>query len=391
MNGLTTEALALFNYTRALRRDFHQHPELGFHEVRTAGIVARELAALGMEVRTGVAQTGVVALLVGEKPGPVVLLRFDMDALPIQEETGAEYSSCFPGLMHGCGHDAHTAIGLAVARLLSERKNEISGTVKFMFQPAEEGMGGAPLMIEDGVLDNPKPDFALAMHVWNDCPVGWLGISQGPVMAAAETLHVRVIGKGGHGASPHQAVDPVLATAHIITALQGVVARNVAPLSTAVVSVTTVHGGEAFNVIPKQVEFRGTIRSFDPGVRERTLQRVRQVIEGVAASMECKTEIELQSITPAVVNDASVTLKVQNVAARLYPDSEIATRYQTMGSEDMAFVLQRIPGCFFFVGSANHEKGLDAPHHHPRFDVDEQVLPRAAAIMAGAALESLRG
>lgn len=388
---LTTEALALFDYTRTLRRDFHQHPELGFQEVRTAGIVARELAALGLEVRTGVAQTGVVALLEGDRPGPVLLLRFDMDALPIQEETGAEYASCSSGLMHGCGHDAHMAIGLTVARLLNEHKSQISGTIKFMFQPAEEGMGGAPLMIEDGVLDNPKPDFALAMHVWNDCPVGWLGISAGPVMAAAETLHVRVVGKGGHGASPHQTVDPVLATAHIITALQGVVARNVAPLSTAVVSVTTVHGGEAFNVIPQQVEFRGTIRSFEPGVRERTLQRVRQVIDGVASSMECSAEIELNPLTPAVVNDPSITERVQQVAARLYPDSEIATRYQTMGSEDMAFVLQQIPGCFFFVGSANHEKGLDAPHHHPRFDVDEQVLPRAVAIMTGAALECLSG
>ena len=389
MSDLITEASALFEYTRSLRRDFHQHPELGFQEVRTAEIVARELTTLGLQVRTGVAKTGVVALLEGERPGPVVLLRFDMDALPIQEETGAEYASCSPGIMHACGHDVHTAVGLSVARLLHQHRHAIAGTVKFIFQPAEEGMGGAPQMISEGILADPAPDVALALHVWNERPLGWLGISPGPVMAAAETLHVRVTGKGGHGAAPHLAVDPVLAAAQIITALQGVVARNIAPLATAVVSITTVHGGEAFNVIPQQVELTGTIRTFEPAVRERTLSRVRQIIEGVASAMECQAEVDIRSITPAAVNDAAVAERTRQVAARLYPNFEINSNYQTMGSEDMAFVLQQVPGCFFFIGSANQEKGLDAPHHHPRFDIDEQLLPQAVAIMTGAALDYL--
>ena len=391
MFDFLNEAYALFEYTRQSRRDFHRYPELGFQEVRTAGIVARELNQLGLEVTTGVGKTGVVALLEGARPGPVVLLRFDMDALPIQEETGAEYSSERPGVMHACGHDGHTAIGLTVARLLEAQRGSLAGMVKFVFQPAEEGLGGAQAMIVDGVLENPKPDISLALHLWNEKPSGWLGIPAGPLMAAGDLFQVRISGRGGHGAVPHLAIDPLLAAAQIITALQSIVARNVAPLKSAVISVTSVKGDEAFNVIPSTVEMQGTIRTFEPQVRSLVLERFTQVVAGVAQAMGCQAEVAVQPLTPAVVNDAGVAQRIQAVAARLLPDSQVDTAERTMVSEDMAEMMQDIPGCYFLIGSANAGKGLNAAHHHPRFDFDEEVLPPAAALMASAAAEFLGG
>jgi amidohydrolase len=372
-----------------MRRDFHRHPELGFREVRTAGIVAKELNHLGLEVSTGIAETGVVALLEGGKPGPVVLLRFDMDALPILEETEAEYASLTPGVMHACGHDGHTAIGLTVAQLLNERREELAGTVKFVFQPAEEGLGGAERMVAEGVLENPKPDYALALHLWNEKPLGWLGISPGAVMAASESFVVTLTGKGGHGANPHQTIDPVFATAQIITALQSIVSRNVPPRESAVVSVTAIKAGEAFNVIPSSVELKGTIRTFNPEVREMVLRRFHQIVEGTAQALLCQAEIRVKEITPAVVNDRAVTDRIQAAARKILPEHIVVTDGATMGSEDMAFMMQTIPGCYFFVGSANHERGLNFAHHHPRFDFDEQALGQAVALMTAAAEEFL--
>ncbi len=386
---LFVEAKELFDYTRTLRRDFHRHPELGFQEIRTAGIVARELAGLGLEIRTGIAETGVVALLEGEKPGPAVLLRFDMDALPIQEQTEAEYTSINAGMMHACGHDGHTAIGLTVARLLNNHRAELTGTVKLVFQPAEEGLGGAQRMLEEGVLENPRPQVCLALHLWNERPLGWVGVNSGPTMAASEIFKISLIGKGGHGAVPNLTVDPVAAAGQIISALQSIVARNISPIQSAVISVTTVHAGDAFNVIPSTATLQGTIRTFEPEVRARVLERFNQVVQGVSQAMSCQAEVEIQSITPAVINDPRIAVRVQAVAMRVLPGCTIADAYQTMGSEDMAFMMQDIPGCYFFIGSANPEKGLDAAHHHPRFDFDEQALTKAAALMAAAAMEFL--
>jgi amidohydrolase len=389
MISFLQEAQELFEYTRGLRRDFHRHPELGFQEVRTASIVARELTELGLEVSTGVAETGVVALVEGARPGKVVLLRFDMDALPIEEETGAEYASQNTGVMHACGHDGHTAVGLTVARLLHAHRQDLKGTVKLVFQPAEEGLGGAARMIAEGVLEHPRPDVTLAMHVWNEKPLGWIGVTPGPAMAAAEKFTVGITGKGGHGAAPHLAVDPVLASAYVITTLQSIVSRNLAPLQTAVISVTTVHGGEAFNVIPPQVEMQGTIRTFEPEAREMVLRRFREVVETTAASLGCQARIELEALTPAVINDPKIAALVQRLAPEALPFSDLDVSNRTMGSEDMAYMMREVPGCFIFVGSANPEKGLDAPHHHPRFDIDERALVYGAALLASAAVEYL--
>jgi amidohydrolase len=390
MPDFFAEAQELFEYTRFLRRDFHRHPELAFQEMRTAGVVARELNALGLEVHSGIAKTGVVALLEGDRPGPVILLRFDMDALPILEETGAEYASQNPGVMHACGHDGHTAIGLTVARLLHNHRQELSGTVKLVFQPAEEGFGGAETMVAEGVLENPTPELTLALHLWNHAPLGWLGITSGPTMAAADVLTIKIIGKGGHGAMPHQAVDPVLASAYVLTALQSIVSRNVSPLQTAVISITMLRAGEAFNVIPPQVEMQGTLRTFDPAVRELVIQRLHQIVEQTAAGLGCGSEVEIKSVTPAVINEPGIAGRVAQVAADILPDSQIDPHFQTMGSEDMAFIMQQVPGCYFFIGSASDAKGLNASHHHPKFDVDEDALPRGVALMTAAAYDYLK-
>ena len=389
MTDLFEEANTLFESMRALRRDFHRHPELGFQEVRTSSIVAQTLRELGLEVTTGIGKTGVVGMLEGQRAGPVVLLRFDMDALPVHEETGADYASQNPGVMHACGHDGHTAVGLTVAKLLYAHSQNMAGSVKLVFQPAEEGLGGAQAMIDDGVLESPSPDFALALHLWNEKPLGWLGIHAGPVMAASEIFKVSLTGKGGHGASPHLSVDPVLAAAHVVTALQGIVSRNIAPLEAAVVSVTSIRGGEAFNVIPSTVEMLGTIRTFLPEVRQRVLERFPQIVEGVAGGMGCQANVEITSITPAVVNEARIAQGVEEAARQLWPGQPVDRDFQSMVSEDMALMMQRVPGCYFFVGSANPAKGLDAPHHHPRFNIDEDALPRAAALMASSAVHLL--
>jgi amidohydrolase len=383
------EAQALFEYTRQLRRDFHKHPEIGLKEVRTANIVARELSRLGMKVKTGVGQTGVVGLLEGKAPGPVVLLRFDMDALPIQEETGAEYASQNPGLMHACGHDGHVAVGLTVARILNDHRDEFNGTVKLVFQPGEEGLGGAEKMIADGVLQNPQPDVALGVHVWNEKPVGWIGIVPGPVMAAADTFTVRIIGRGGHGAVPNLVADPILAASQVVNALQSIVSRNVSPLKTAVVTVGSIRGGDAFNVIPSEVILNGTLRSFEPEVRDLMVKRFHEIVGNVAHAFGCDSNIEITSITPAVHNDPEITARVQRIAIELCPQDSLDTQSMTMGAEDMAFILNKVHGCYIFIGSANKEKGLSAPHHSSKFDFDESILPKAAGLMVASAMEFL--
>jgi amidohydrolase len=395
MPDFFAEAKSLFPYTQSLRRDFHLHPELGFREIRTGGIVARELEALGIEVTKGIGKTGVVGLLEGSKPGPTLLLRFDMDALPIAEETGAEYASQNQGVMHACGHDGHTAIGLTVAKILHAHRDQLAGTIKFCFQPSEEGtngeeVGGAEMMLRDGLLENPKVDMALALHIWNEEPLGWLGIAGGPMMAGADLFTVKVTGRGGHGAIPHAAVDPVIAAAHIVTALQTIISRNVAPLETAVVSVTSIHGGTTFNVIPPEAALEGTIRSFDHAVRQKVHERFEQIVHGTAEALGCQAEVTIKRVTPPLVNDMAISARVQETARRILPDSDLRTAgYLTMGAEDAAFLLEKVNGCFFFVGSANKERKLVYGHHHPRFDFDEEALIRGTALMAAAAMDLL--
>lgn len=396
MTDFLKQAEELFPYTQAMRRDFHIHPELGFKEVRTGGIVAKELEALGIEVTKGVGKTGVVGFLEGSKPGPTILLRFDMDALPITEETGAEYASENSGVMHACGHDGHTAIGLTVAKILNQQKDELAGNIKFCFQPSEEGtngedVGGALMMIRDGVLEGPKVEKTLSLHVWNDKPVGWIHVAKGPVMAGAELFIVKLTGKGGHGAGPDTTIDPIVCAAQIVTALQTIVSRNIDPLEPAVVSVTSIHSGTAFNIIPQTAELWGTIRTFNHEVRKCVLERFEQIVRGIAASMNCQVEITIKQVTAPVINNEEVAASVFNSAQALFPATEIASNsYLTMGAEDMGYMQEKADGCYFFIGSANDEKNLNYNHHHPKFDFDEQALIKGVALMSAAAADLLK-
>lgn len=390
MPELLDRIRAVFPYTSALRREFHQHPEIGFQEYQTAERILRELSQWeGFSIQTGVAETGIVATLTGGSPGKTVLVRFDMDALPIEEQTGAAYSSVNEGIMHGCGHDGHLAIGLTAARLLSESRQDLGGKVIFLFQPAEEGLGGAQRMISEGVLESVSPDYALGFHLWNEKPLGWLGISNGPVMAAAETFQVLIRGKGGHGAKPHEAVDPIVASATVISALQSLTSREVHPLDSSVVSVCTIHAGEAHNVIPQEVSLSGTIRTFTPQARALILERFQEIVTGAAGAHGCQVEITISPISTAVRNHPGIAEAVRRAARTLFPEATLDENYQTMASEDMAFFLDKIPGCYTFVGSANPEQGLDAKHHQPDFDFDEQALISGVALTVGAVLELL--
>ncbi|MCY3833591.1 MAG: M20 family metallopeptidase [Chloroflexi bacterium] len=376
-----TEAQAQRDELIERRRDFHRHPELAFEEHRTAGIVADELAALGLEVQTGVGKTGVVGILEGADAGPTVLYRADMDALPIQEENTTDYVSQTPGKMHACGHDGHTAIGLGIAKLLSHHQADLRGTVKFIFQPAEERGRGAEFMIADGALEAPAPDYCLGIHLWNDLDVGAVSVVSGPTMSGAGLFEITISGKGGHGAMPHQTADPIVCSAQVIVALQSIVSRNVDPLDMVVITIGTIQGGSARNIIPQTVTFNGSFRLFREATRELIKSRIREVAEGVASGMGCRAEVDFGLGIGAVVNDAEVAARARQVFARFGDAVEIVEK-PWMASEDVGLFMQRNPSAYLLVGSANQERGLDYPHHHPRFDIDEGVLPLSVGLMS---------
>lgn len=374
----------------ALRRDFHAHPELGFEEVRSAGIIEERLRALGLEVRTGVATTGIIAILRGANPGPTVLVRADMDALPVTEKNDWQWKSSVAGKMHACGHDAHMATALTVARLLADEKESLCGTIKFMFQPAEEGMGGAGVMIEEGLLDDPKPDFALALHVWSEIEVGQVAVSSGPVMACADGFKARIVGKGGHGAMPHQTVDPIVVAAQIVLALQTTISRNISPLQPGVVTVGKVWAGSAFNVIPNDVEIEGTVRAFDETVRATLERRCREIILELPPVFGARGEFEYLLGYPATINDARVTEIVRGAVEETIGAQNVVEFTPTMGAEDFSLVLQQIPGCYFFVGGRNAMIDAVYPHHHEKFNIDERALEIGAQAMCAAVKACLK-
>lgn len=373
------------------RRDLHRHPELAFQEHRTAGIIAERLRAAGYEVRTGVAETGVVGTMRGGAgDGPTLLLRADMDALPIHEECAHDFVSTVPGTMHACGHDAHVAIGLAVAERLAATRDEWGGTIRYIFQPAEEGAGGALRMVEQGVLDG--VDAALGLHVWTSLPSGVVGVVPGPFMASAAEFTITVRGRGGHGAMPHETIDAVLVGSQVVVALQSIVARNISPLEPAVISVSAFQAGEAFNVIADTAVLRGTVRTFDPTLCDEMPARMERVIAGICEALGAEYEFDYDQNTPATINDPGMAELVRRIAvgtvgeARVRNDSEV----RTMGAEDFAEFLLRVPGCYFFVGARNEEIGAVHPHHSPRFDICEEALPVGVEVLERAAREHLR-
>jgi amidohydrolase len=356
------------------RRRLHQRPELGFREQLTAEFITQKLQEWGIEHQTGVAKTGIVAKI-SSGTGPVLAIRADMDALPIQEENEVPYRSQHDGVMHACGHDGHTAIALGTAYYLAQHREEFIGTVKIIFQPAEEGPGGAKPMIEAGVLKNPDVDAIIGLHLWNNLPFGTVGVRSGALMAAVECFRAHILGKGGHGAMPHQTVDSVVVAAQVVTALQTIVARNVDPLEAAVVTIGELHAGTALNVIADTARLSGTVRYFNPALGEFIAQQIEQVIAGVCQSQGASYELDYWRLYPPVLNDASMTELVRSVASGVIDTPVgIVPECQTMGGEDMSFFLQAVPGCYFFLGSANPGKNLAYPHHHPHFDFDETAL-----------------
>ncbi|MBD1858359.1 M20 family metallopeptidase [Leptolyngbya boryana CZ1] len=356
------------------RRQLHQRPELGFREQLTAEFITQKLQEWQIPHETGIAKTGIVATIAGNRPGRVLAIRADMDALPIQEQNDVPYKSQHDGLMHACGHDGHVTIALGTAYYLSQHR-DFSGTVKIIFQPAEEGPGGAKPMIEAGVLKNPDVDAIVGLHIWNNLPLGMVGVRTGALMAAVETFDFTIVGKGGHGAIPQQTIDSVLVGAQIVNTLQTIVARNVDPIDSAVVTVGEFHSGTACNVIAASARLRGTVRYFNPKYAGYFAQRIEQIVAGICQAHGATYEFNYDVLYPPVINDGAIADLVRSIAETVIESPlGVVPDCQTMGGEDMAFFLQEVPGCYFFLGSANSEKGLDFPHHHPRFDFDETVL-----------------
>ncbi|AFN03390.1 amidohydrolase [Pyrococcus furiosus DSM 3638] len=366
------EAMKIKDEIISWRRDFHMYPELGYEEERTSRIVEEHLKEWGYKIkRVG---TGIIADIgSGEK---TVALRADMDALPIQEENEVPYKSRVPGKMHACGHDAHTAMLLGAAKIIAEHEEELNNRVRLIFQPAEEGGNGALKMIEGGALEDVDAIFGL--HVWAELESGIIGLRKGPFLAGVGKFNVKIIGKGGHGAAPQYAIDPVPAVAEAILALQRIVAREIDPLESAVVTVGKVQGGTAFNVIPESVEFEGTFRFFTEELGGFIRKRISEIVSEVAKAHRCRAEVKTEILGPPTINDDRMVEFVREVAQGL--GLKVGEVKKTLGGEDFAFYLQRVPGAFIALGIRNEKKGIIYPHHNPRFDVDEDILPLGTAL-----------
>ncbi len=390
----------------AWRRDIHEHPELGNREVRTAKLVAEHLQKLGLEVKTGVAKTGVVAVLKGGKPGPVVALRADMDALPVVEavdlpfasKVKGEYEGKEVGVMHACGHDTHVAILMGVAEMFAKIKDQLPGTVKFIFQPAEEGPprgeeGGAALMVKEGVLENPKPNAIFGLHVVAMMTTGTIGYRAGPMMAAADILRIKVKGRQTHGSQPWSGVDPIVAASQIVLGLQTIVSRQVNITNEpAVVTIGSIHGGNRFNIIPEEVEMVGTIRTLDEAMRDDIHKRIKNTAEMIAASQGATAQVEIEKPYAVTINDEELTALMVPTLKRVAGDKNVYIRPKTTGAEDFAFYQQKIPGLFYFVGITPPGSDLTkvAVNHSPKFFVDESGLLLGIRSLAAVAVDYLQ-
>ncbi len=360
----------------SLRRDFHKHPELGFEEKRTAQIAENYLKECGLEVKSGIAKTGVMGLLRGKGDGETILLRADMDALPIEELNNVPYKSVNKGVMHACGHDGHTAMLLAAAKVLSRHKDEIKGNVKFVFQPSEEKTpGGAIKMIEEGVMENPHVDKAFGLHLGNMIPAGIIALKEGVMTAEADSFKIEIKGKGGHGAYPHTSVDPVVIASQVVMALQTIVSRETNPINPIVITVGKIHSGDVFNVIPESAELLGTVRTLDKNLARTIPEKIKRISENIAAAFRGEAKTEYVFGYPPLVNSKEETEYVISVAKKVVGEKRVVKSPVSMGGEDMAYFLEKAKGAFFWLGSMNKEKGLDKPHHSAYFDFDENVLP----------------
>ncbi len=377
------------------RRDFHMHPELSNREERTARVVAERLKAFGFdEVKTGVGRHGVVALLKGAKPGPVVAVRADMDALPINETMDVPYKSQNPGVKHACGHDVHTTVGLGTAEVLSKMRDEINGTVKFIFQPAEEGPppgeeGGAPLMIKEGALENPRPRAIFGLHTEPNLQAGQIGYHSGPAMASSDTFNIVVRGKGAHGAQPHRGVDAVVVAAECVLALQNIRSRRIDPLEPLVITVGTISGGQRFNVIASEVKMTGTMRTLNNDVRERSLALMRETLQNVTAAYGATYELNLEGSNPVTYNEPSLVEETLPTMRRVVGEANALAIKPFMPAEDFSQYQKIIPGFYYFLGVGNRAKGITAGWHTPEFDVDEESLVVGVKVMSNVVLDYL--
>ncbi|MCI0605305.1 amidohydrolase [bacterium] len=367
------------------RRDFHAHPELAYQENRTAGIVAAHLRQCGYEVKTAIGRTGVVGVMAGKPQGKTLMLRADMDCLPVQEENDTPYKSVHEGRMHACGHDGHTAILMAVAEHLQKKRQTLQGTAKLVFQPAEEGGNGSERMIQDGVLLNPQVDAAFGLHLWNDKPIGKIALNPGALMAGVHSFDLTIHGKGGHGAAPHQTIDTIVASAQVINNLQTIVSRNVDPLETAVVTVASIHSGSAFNVIAETASLKGTVRYFSRALGEQLPLIFERIVSGTTQSLGATYSLKYEKLTPPTINDPRMAEFIREVASEVVGSENVIMDARTMGGEDMSFFLNEVPGCFFFVGSRNEQQNLIYPHHSPKFDFDEAAMEIGVEVLCRAA------
>jgi amidohydrolase len=371
-----------------IRRTIHAHPELAFEEFETSRLVASTLEKIGVSVKTGVAKTGVIGTIQGKTEGKTIALRSDMDALPILEATGLEFASKVTGKMHACGHDAHTAIGLGAAMILSELKDELNGEVRFLFQPSEERVpGGAPYMIEDGALDG--VDEIYGLHVISQYDAGTVGFRAGEMMASADELFITIHGKSGHGARPQFTVDPIVTSAHIITALQTLVSRNLDPFAHGVVTIGSIQGGYAPNIIPEQVKLIGTIRSMSKSWREYAHRRIEEIVNGICSSMGAKGEVFIDKGYPVLKNDPSVTEFARKKAVELFGSTAVFEAERLMAAEDFAYYLEKVPGTFYRLGIRNEGLGITADIHNDHFTIDERALHTGMAMQAYLAVEAL--
>jgi len=369
-----------------IRRDIHAHPELGFEEVRTAGVVTRELTRLGISHQTGVGKTGVVGLIEGGRPGPVLAIRADMDALPIEEKSGLPFASTKPGLMHACGHDIHTTTLLGVAAVLKELAPQLAGTVKLVFQPAEEGVGGMRAMIADGVMDGPKIDRALAFHNHPDMPVGSFGFVHGACLAASDRFEIVVRGRSGHAAYPHTTIDPIVAAAMLVAQLQTVVSREVSPTMPAVVTVGVIQGGTAANIIPDSCTIKGTVRTLHPEARDAAEGAIKRLAEGMLVGMRVACDVEYRRGVPPLRNDESV-LAPAVVAVRKQFGDAISEFQPSLGGEDFALMADLVPSFQLRVGSS--QPGRNDRLHNSAYQPDERCIGFGVQALSRAALELL--
>jgi carboxypeptidase Ss1 len=389
---LVKEAKELEPKIIEIRRMIHANPELAYKEIATSKLVARELKALGIEVKSGIGGTGVMGTIKSGKNGKVVALRADMDALPVQEEVDVEFKSKKNGVMHACGHDTHVAMLLGAATLLAKHRKQLGGDVKLFFQPAEEngGRGGAKPMIEAGVMQNPKVDYVFGLHIAADMPSGVFGVRGGPFMAKPDAFKIRVIGKGGHGSAPHRTIDPVYIAAQVTIAIQGVSSRMVNPIRPFVVSVCSIHGGTKNNIIPDEVTLEGTIRTFERDTRSKAMADIKRVVEDTCRAYGGTCKIEFQKDTyPVTYNDEKATERVSKTL-RSIAHMKTKTADPRLGAEDFSRFQQKAPGTFFYIGTNNPAKGCVSPNHSSKFKVDEDVLKYGSVALASIALEFAR-